>query len=137
VLHCSAEQTLLVHSCKYIHRCSLSSVYWHLQQGVCSREDLFRLSRTQVLHDELAARLPTAIMAASRSFSLCLASWLALLLLLNQTTCTQPQLDLQLQSNGKYGLVVPLGVRHGIHRVRGRSLLRSGAMPVLGAIREG
>ncbi|KAF6251742.1 aspartic peptidase domain-containing protein [Scenedesmus sp. NREL 46B-D3] len=47
------------------------------------------------------------------------------------------QLDLQLQSNGRYGLVVPLGVRHGVHRVQGRSLMRSGITPVLGAIREG
>lgn len=76
-------------------------------------------------------------MAASRSVAAWLGTWLALLLLLNQTTCNQPQLDLQLQSNGRYGLVVPLSVRHGVHRVRGRSLLRSGAMPVLGAIREG
>jgi hypothetical protein len=76
-------------------------------------------------------------MAASRSVVPCLGTWLALLLLLSQTTCNQPQLDLQLQSNGRYGLVVPLGVRHGAHRVRGRSLLRSGATPVLGAIREG
>lgn len=76
-------------------------------------------------------------MAASRSVAAWLGTWLALLLLLNQTTCNQPQLALQLQSNGRYGLVVPLSVRHGVHRVRGRSLLRSGAMPVLGAIREG
>jgi hypothetical protein len=76
-------------------------------------------------------------MVSSKSFAACLGTWLLLLLLLDQTTCTQPQLDLQLQSNGRHGLVVPLGIRHGVHRVRGRSLMRSGITPVLGAIREG
>jgi hypothetical protein len=76
-------------------------------------------------------------MVASKATVACLGTWLALLLLLDQTTCTRPQLDLQLQSNGRYGLVVPLGIRHGVHRVRGRRLMRSGITPVLGAIREG
>lgn len=66
-----------------------------------------------------------------------LSTWVCLLLLLYQTTTCQGLQGLQLQSNGKYGLVVPLEVRHGAYRLQGRSLLRSGMLPVLGAIREG
>lgn len=59
--------------------------------------------------------------------------WIVLLVLLQHTSST----SFEVQSNGKYGLVVPLGIRHGVHRVRGRSLLRSGVTAVHGAIREG
>ena len=34
-------------------------------------------------------------------------------------------------------LIVPLETRHGAHRHRGRSLLRYGTLPILGAVREG
>lgn len=66
-----------------------------------------------------------------------LSTWVCLLLLLYQTTTCQGLQGLSLQSNGKYGLFVPLEVQHGAYRLHGRSLLRSGMLPVQGAIKEG
>eukprot|EP00878_Enallax_costatus_P043824 GHUV01051913.1.p1 GENE.GHUV01051913.1~~GHUV01051913.1.p1 ORF type:complete len:224 (+),score=25.79 GHUV01051913.1:157-828(+) len=63
--------------------------------------------------------------------------WVCLLLLFHQSTLCHGLHGLQLQSNGKYGLILPLSIRHGVHRTRGRSLLRSGTLSVQGAVREG